>query len=210
MGCHTSLITTAEYRLLALGPHGEAIPHVAGRFAQALQAGSTCALYNGRSFLMVAEAEQCVKTTALVEVSFGSGDAAALVWLLPRRRRSSSAGGVPVAVLGMEPTMYDHGCIQSNTFWDHRRSIGDLAPDAGAKRRSLSAGSAPDPRSCWSAGTVKHDPSHPEKCHVCPFHHRYLLDLDGPNAKEATPCKKGPACMQCHARHDELGRLREY
>jgi len=192
---------TADHRLLKQGPTGRATPCEAWEFVQENVAGRHRHLFDGTQFCLVELATCFTKATSLVEVVF-DGDLAALAYILPRRRRSLPDVGIPLAVLGTDPTTEDLGLVATRTF---------LNPVGRRNEhpRSASMGAPPNPKSLWRVGTIAHSDDFPERCSICATHHRFLIDSMKAGSAKASPCRAGAACQRCHACHEEQpGRMR--
>lgn len=203
-GTDTPLIVTSINRILIKGPNGNDVPQPC--CAADLSRMDAPEMFDGTTFCSVVRVDEFVKSTEVVEIQFGE-DGAALAWLVPRRNRSRSVEPAikQIAVLGKEFTFEDFGFAKVRTFIDF---TGRSSP---RRQRGRSADSKPDAGSLWSVDTRSHSDSQPDRCSICPTHHRYLRDtnIEGLHASKATPCSQGAACRKCHAQHSELtGRMR--
>jgi len=155
---------------------------------------------DGDSMYKITRAELIQNVTEVVKIIF-EGDAAALVWLRPRRKRSESCPCV--AVFGNrltssvhEETLMSQGLRNSRTFLDP-----NIQQDMERRSRSVPARPTSNPFSQWSVGTPEEPPPH--NCKPCTNHHRFLLDTQQ-GCSNAKCCRFGPACKFCHAWHPEL------
>lgn len=198
-----SFEVTAEHRLLVEGPSGEPVP-VEARCLMNVSSQAR-AVYNGWSFHEVISTEIFQDSAQVIEVCFDEDHVAVLAWLLPRRsvnRPASLKDAAAVACLGRSYSTHD---ILVRPCWNNRRTFvehGDSSRESQAPRRSRSLGEAPDPRSHWSVGTIRHGVTDPGRCQICWPHHRFLRN------SRLRPCFDGAACRRCHAPHPEVGRSR--
>mmetsp|Transcript_79429 Transcript_79429/g.256753 ORF Transcript_79429/g.256753 Transcript_79429/m.256753 type:complete len:883 (+) Transcript_79429:548-3196(+) len=153
---HGAFVITEDHRLLVRGENSEVVPCTALDLAEAVVKGHCPqAVYDGRIFHEVVSAQRFSREAPVIEVWF-EGDAAALAWVLPRRRRSASAESTPLAVLGQRLTAAELRLTAGNlglravrTFLDPIEPAGPIA----RPHRPRSVGAQPLPGGCWSIGT---------------------------------------------------------
>lgn len=197
-----SFVCTWNHQLLVVGPDGECIPIEAQTLMNNTQRMPS--IVTGAEPLPILKVEKFSRCQALVELCFASESSAVLAWVFPSGRLPRSVRrSASVACLGRRHGESDSldlaGLAVSKTFLDDK----NIHAHPATSCRSSSVGAHVNPRSCWSIGTLAHDEAHPERCKVCPVHHRFLHNaLDSSRGS----CRRGALCRLCHAAHHERDR----
>jgi hypothetical protein len=153
---------------------------------QKVSNGAALFLLDGEDMHKIMVASRFEKPCEVIEVHF-KDDLDALLWVRPRRKRSTSASA-SVNVKGS----WQPPAIKATFI--------DVDPGRSEVRRSRSEGAPPSMTSRWSRGTCGDCDSKAgirgniriRKCQPCTWHRRFLLG-------EGTGCKFKHLCRYCHA-----------